>query len=84
LIDVYDRLPVGQCEAVVKKDESEVMLRDREFVDSSGVYFDLPSCGTCSSFLCRSVRALDCECGCNVFAFLAQRRGTCVSYTAVI
>jgi hypothetical protein len=41
LIDVYDSLLVDGCESVVKKDGSEVMLRDREFMDSSGVYFVL-------------------------------------------
>jgi hypothetical protein len=56
---------------VVEKDESEVVLHDRELVDPSGVYLDLSSCGICSNFLCRSACALDYERGCSVFAFLA-------------
>ena len=41
MIDVYDGLPVDGCESVVEKDGSEVMLRDGEFVDPSGIYLVL-------------------------------------------
>jgi hypothetical protein len=41
LVDVYDGLPVDRCELVVKENELEVVLRDGEFVDPSGVYLVL-------------------------------------------